>query len=102
MNISTAKEILEFKFIPTIQDEEILIKINATIEKFHKKQDGFIDAEVLKNTSEKLWYLILHYKSIANIKNSAENLKVSAEIDALKRIVVPDTIKISLTEMFHL
>jgi hypothetical protein len=89
-------EFVKFKVQETTTDEQIKAKADI-LNEFQKKQDGFIDAELVKDINENAWFLIYHYENLEKVKVIGEKMRSSKVFDEFMPLVIPG----SLTVTFH-
>jgi len=94
MKNSIITELVKFKALETTTDEQLISKAN-TFNDFQRKQDGFIDAELVKDVKENLWYLIYHYESMDKVKVVGEKLRESKMFDELMPLLDRDSVSIT-------
>jgi len=85
-------ELVKFKVLETTTDEELMPKADINIKGFHKKQDGFIDAELVKDVEENAWCFIFHYESLEKIKAVGKKMRNSKEFGEFIPLIVPGSI----------
>ena len=56
---------------------------------FQKKQDGFIDAELVKGIKETEWYFVYHYENLEKVKAIGEKMRNSKVFDEFTPLTVP-------------
>ncbi len=88
-------EFVKFKVLETTTNEQLLSKADIKIAGFHKKQDGFIDVELVKDVEENAWYFIFHYESLDKIKAIGEKMRKSKEFGEFIPLIVPESIKVT-------
>lgn len=89
-------EFVKFKVLETTTDEQLISEANSHINGFQKKQDGFIDTELVKNIEENEWYFIFHYENIEKIKAVGEKMRKNKSFDQLNALIVPGSIRVTL------
>jgi hypothetical protein len=94
MKTTTVTELVTFKLLETITEEQLLSKADL-FNDFQKRQDGFIDAELVKDVKENAWCLICHYESMDKVKVIGENLRNSREFAEFTAELVPGSLKVS-------
>jgi hypothetical protein len=73
-------EFVKFKVLETTTDEQLTAKADI-LNDFQKKQDGFIDAELVKDVNENAWCFIYHYESLEKVKAIGEKMRNSKVFD---------------------
>ncbi len=97
MKDSIITEFVKFKVLETTTDEQLISTAEMNINGFHKKQDGFIDAELVKDVEDNFWCFIFHYESFEKIKVVGEKLRKSKEFGEFIPLIVPE----SISATFH-
>ena len=87
-------EFVKFKVLETTTDEQLILKADI-LNDFQKKQDGFIDAELVKDTEENAWYFIYHYENMEKVKAIGEKMRNCKEFDEFKTLFVPGSIGVT-------
>lgn len=87
-------ELVKFKVLETTTDEQVLSKADI-LNDFQKKQDGFIDAELVKDMNENTWYFIYHFESMEKVKAIGEKLRSNKVFDAFMPVTVPGSVSVS-------
>ena len=65
---------------------------------FLQKQDGFIDAELVKAVDGNVWYFIYHIESMEKLKAVGEKLRSSKMFDHITPLIVPGSLSVSFFE----
>jgi len=92
MKQSMITELVKFKALETISDEQLISTAGLNVNGFHKKQDGFIDAELVKHVEDKEWCLIFHYESLEKLMKAGDKMLKSREFGELIPLLVPQSI----------
>lgn len=87
-------EFVKFKVLETTTDEQLISKADI-LNDFQKKQDGFIDAELVKNVEENAWCIIYHYESLEKVKAIGEKMRNSKVFDEFNPLIVPGSISVT-------
>jgi len=95
MKTTIITEFVKFKALETTSDEQLISKADLNVKGFHKKQDGFIDAELVKDVKENAWCFIFHYESLEQIMAVGEKLRKSKEFGEFIPLIVPQSISAS-------
>jgi hypothetical protein len=95
MKTTIITELVKFKVLDTTTDEELMSKADI-FNDFQKKQDGFIDAELVKDVKENSWYFIYHYESLEKVRIIGEKLRESKMFDELMPLLDPESVSITL------
>lgn len=90
-------EFVKFKTLDTTTEEELLLKADI-LNNFQKAQDGYINAELIKDTGENTWYFIYHYESIEKVKAIGEKLRSSKVFETFTPLTVPGSVTVSFNQ----
>ncbi len=88
-------EFVKFNVLETTTDEQLLLKADF-LNDFQKKQDGYIDGEIVKDANENAWCLIYHYESFEKVKAIGEKMRNNKVFDEFFPLTVPGTLSITL------
>ena len=91
-------EFVEFKVLETTTDEQLISKADNMINDFWKKQDGFIDAELVKEIEGNSWYFIYHNENLEKLKACGGKMRNTKEFAEFISLVVPESISVTF---FH-
>ena len=92
MKETTITEFVKFKALETTTDEQLISKADLNVNGFHKMQDGFIDAELVKDVKENVWCFIFHYESLEQVMAVGDKLRKSKEFGEFIPLIVPQSI----------
>ncbi len=92
-------EFVNFKVSETTTVEQVMLKADL-LNEFQKQQDGFIDAELVKDMQENAWCLIYHFGNIEKVKAIGEKIRSSREFGEFVALVAPGSIRITLNQHF--
>ena len=87
-------EFVKFQVLETTTDEKLIAQTDI-LNDFQKKQDGFIDAELVKDVDKNEWCLVYHYENMEKVKAIGEKLRNSKEFGAFVPNIVPGTLNIT-------
>ena len=88
-------EFVRLQKLETATDEQLLSTANTLINNFWKLQDGFLDAELVKNIKNNEWCFIYHFESFEKVKTVGEKMRASNEFIQFDALVVPESINVS-------
>ena len=94
MKNSIITEFVSFKVLETTTDEQLMAKADF-LNDFQKKQDGFIDAELVKDVKENEWRFVYHYESMEKVKVIGEKMRSSKIFDGFTPITVPGSLSVT-------
>lgn len=92
-------ELVEFKVLRTTTDEQLLDRADI-LNRFLQKQDGFIDAELVKAVEGNKWYFIYHIENYEKLKATAENIHTLKLIDAITELIESDSMCVSVYQQY--
>ncbi len=95
MKNSMVTELIKFKVLDTTTDDELISKADIMIHDFQKKQDGFIDAELVKGVEEDTWYFIYHYENLEKLKAVAEKIRKNKGFKEFTPVIIPDSVDVT-------
>lgn len=88
-------EFVNFKVLETTTDEQLIAKADRFIGDFMKKQDGYVDAELVKATEGDVRCFILRYEGFDKVKAIVEQLGNCKEFAEFKHLLVPGSITVT-------
>ena len=94
MKTTIITELVKFKVLDTTSDEELMSKADI-FNDFQKKQDGFIDTELVKDVEENSWCFIFHYENLEKIKAVGEKMRNNKAFDEVNTLIVPGSISVT-------
>lgn len=95
-------EIVKMKPVEGITKDEFIGIVDGLEKKFHSKQKGFIDTELLYHDEENEWYMIQHWNSKDELKEAskkifidkdAEDFVKSLDKQSVKMLIMPQVNK---------
>jgi len=87
-------ELVKFKVLETTTDEQLISKADI-LNDFQKKQDGFIDAELVKDIKEGEWYFVYHYESMEKVKAIGERMRSSRVFEEFTPLTAPGSLGVT-------
>lgn len=87
-------EFVKFSVLETTADEQLISIADIFVNGFQKKQDGFIDVELVKDIAKNAWCFIFHYECMEKVKIIGEEMRKSKEYDEFKVFIVPGSISV--------
>lgn len=88
-------EIVTFRTAETTPDSQIVSAAENLIINFWKKQDGFIDAELVKELNTKVWSFIYHFEDIQKLKTGGGLMRLSDEFKDFTTVILPESIQVT-------
>jgi hypothetical protein len=89
-------EFVNFKVLESTSVDQ-LISTADILNDFQKKQDGYIDGELVKGLEGNAWCLIYHYENLEKVKVIGERMRSGKVFDEFIPLLVPG----SLSVMFY-
>jgi hypothetical protein len=87
-------EFVKFKVLETTSDEQLISKADF-LDDFQKKQDGYIDSELVKQVEENAWCLIYHYENLEKVKAIGEKMRSGKVFDEFIPLIVPGSLSVT-------
>ena len=87
-------ELVKFKVLKTTTKEQLILKAEL-LNNFQKKQDGYIDCELVKDVKDDGWYFIYHYENLEKVMAIGEKLRESKAFDELMLLLDPESLDVS-------
>jgi ABC-type uncharacterized transport system substrate-binding protein len=94
MTNSIVTELVKFKVLETTSEEQLMSKAELFNE-FQKKQDGFIDSEMIKDVKEDGWYFIYHYENMEKVTVIGQKLRESNAFKEFMPLLDPESLSIT-------
>jgi hypothetical protein len=94
MKTTIITEFVKIEVLQTTTNEQLLEKADI-VNDFLQKQDGFIDAELVKAVEGNVWYFIYHIESMEKLKVVGEKLRSSKMFDHITPLIVPGSLSVS-------
>lgn len=88
-------EIVKFMVSEDITKEELVEIVDDLETKFHFKQKGYIDTELLFDEKENQWIMIQHWDTIEHLKNASSQMFQEASTESFRKALITQTVKIS-------
>jgi hypothetical protein len=87
-------EFVKLEVLQTTAESQLLEKAEI-INNFLQKQDGFIDAELVKAVEGNIWYFIYHIENFEKLKAVGEKMRNNKLFDELTPLIVPGSLNVS-------
>jgi hypothetical protein len=91
-------ELIAFEKRNEISSNELIDVAEKVVTNFHKKQDGYVDMELIKESSGRLWKMIVHYQTMEDIEKVKINIPQSKVIKEFTQLVIPESMDVSFFE----
>ncbi|HQG57223.1 MAG TPA: hypothetical protein PK496_09495 [Bacteroidales bacterium] len=94
MKTKVITEFVKMEVLQTTTEEQLLAKTEI-INQFLRKQDGFIDAELVKAIEGNVWFLIYHIENFEKLKAVGEKLRAMKLFDEIIPLIEPGSMSVS-------
>lgn len=94
MKTKVITEFVKMEVLQTTTEEQLLAKTEI-INQFLRKQDGFIDAELVKAIEGNVWFLIYHIENFEKLKALGEKLRAMKLFDEIIPLIEPGSMTVS-------
>lgn len=94
METKIITELVQFNAKENVADEQIVTAVQ-NLNEFQKNLDGFIDAELVKNTKENTWHIIFHYQNFDKVQAIGAALRINKVFSDFTSLVLPKSLEIS-------
>ena len=84
----------QFKVLDTTTDEQIVTAIN-NLNEFQRTQDGFLDAELVKDVKVNSWCIIYHYENFEKVQAIGAKLRSNKVFSDFTSLIIPESLSIS-------
>ena len=91
-------EFVTFTVLDTTTDEQLLAAADILINNFWKKQDGFIDAELVKGIEKNAWCFIYRNDSLVKLNAAGAKMRNSREFGQFISLIVPQSIGVTFNQ----
>lgn len=87
-------EFVKMEALQTTTDEQLSSKAEI-INNFLQKQDGFINAELVKSVEGNTWHFIYHIENLEKLKAVGEKLRSNKLFDEITPLIVPGSLNVT-------
>jgi len=94
MKTKVITEFVKMEVLQTTTEEQLLAKTEI-INQFLRKQDSFIDAELVKAIEGNVWFLIYHIENFEKLKALGEKLRAMKLFDEIIPLIEPGSMSVS-------
>ena len=94
-------ELIVFELKKGIAKNQVVNQANKMVNDFHKKQDGYVDMELICDPSEDQWKMIIHYETMEDIEKVKLNIPNSKAIKDFTALVLPESLKVSFYDQLQ-
>ncbi|MBY2476735.1 antibiotic biosynthesis monooxygenase [Clostridioides difficile] len=89
-------EIVEFSVEENLSKGEFIEIVNDLEMKFHSRQPGFIDTELLYDEKSQKWIMIQHWDSMEDLKNSSSKMFKDSLTEKFRKALKSQTVKMNI------
>jgi hypothetical protein len=89
-------ELVKLNLLEAITDKQLLTKSDLLINDFMKRQEGFIDAELVKEADKNTWTFIYHFVNIEKLKEIGEAMRKSKEFAEFITLIAPGSLSVTI------
>lgn len=94
MKANIITEFVRVEALQTTTDDQLLAKAEI-INQFIQKQDGFIDAELVKAMDGNVWFFIYRIENFEKLKTVGEKLRAMKLFDEITPLIEPGSMSVS-------
>jgi hypothetical protein len=94
MKNAIVTEFVKLRVLETTTDEQLISKADI-LNDFQNKQDGFIDAELVKDINEDTWCFIYHYENMEKVRAIGDKMRNSRVFDEFNPLIVPGSFSVT-------
>jgi len=94
MKTTMITEFVRIETLPATTEAQ-LEAVADVINAFLEKQDGFIDASLVKALEGNTWYFIYHIENLEKLKAVGEKLRSSKLFDEISPLIVPGSLNVT-------
>jgi len=91
MSITT--EIVTLKTVEGVTKDDFVKIVDGLEKRFHSKQPGFIDSELLYNNKTDEWIIIQHWDSLSNLQSASKKMFDNPTTETFVKSLHPNSIK---------
>lgn len=93
MKMATITEVVTFRVPEAVTDEQVISRAEALLD-FQHKIDGFIDAQLLKDTGESAWCFIYHFENMEKVEAMRRKLTGSKPLEDLISLTAAGSLQV--------
>ena len=94
-------EIVSFKTISGISDNELIKIINNLNTNFLSKTECYIDTELIKGKEEQTWTIIIHWRTMTEATEAIKEFSNSPLTEEYRKILDPKSVSFHFTEQIR-
>ena len=91
-------EIVSFKTISGISDNELIKIINNLNTNFFSKTECYIDTELIKGKEEQTWTIIIHWRTMTEAIEAIKEFSNSPLTEEYRKILDPKSVSFHFTD----
>lgn len=101
MNEKIVTEIVEFKIVEGLEENDFLKIVDFLEENFHSKQKGFIDTELMKGREEGSYIMIQHWETMKDCKEVVQKMMKEPLTEKFRNSINPKSVKMVFSEQIQ-
>jgi hypothetical protein len=94
MKTTTITEFVTFSLQENTTSEELVSRVN-NLNAFQENLDGYLDAELVKDTGNNVWCIIYHYESMEKVQAIGPQIRTSKAFGEMMSLMVPGSLKVT-------
>lgn len=94
-------EIVNFKTINGISNNELIKIINDLDTNFLSKTKGYIDTELIKGKEEQTWIIIIHWRTMVEANEGIKEFANSPLTEEYRNVLDPKSVSFHFTEQIQ-
>ncbi len=91
-------EIVSFKTISGISDNELIKIINNLNTNFLSKTECYIDTELIKGKEKQTWTIIIHWRTMTEATEAIKEFSNSPLTEEYRNVLNPKSVSFHITE----
>ena len=91
-------EIVSFKTISGISDNELIKIINNLDANFLSKTKAYIDTELIKGKEEQTWIIIIHWRTMTEATEAIKEFSNSPLTEEYRKVLDPKSVSFHFTD----
>ncbi|HLN52392.1 MAG TPA: hypothetical protein VK212_01705 [Lentimicrobium sp.] len=101
MKTSIITEFVKFRVLNAITEEQLIIKADA-LNDFQAQQEGFIDAELVRDIQDdKSWSLVYHFEDLDKVKAIGAKLRSSQVFTDFTSLAEPGSLSVGMNQQYR-
>ncbi|HNY03894.1 MAG TPA: hypothetical protein PKG48_14965 [Bacteroidales bacterium] len=96
METTIITELVTFLKPDSTTEEQLVAGVNS-LNEFQRRQDGFVDSELVKSPADNRWHLIFHFENMEKVRAIGDKMRAENVLAAFTPLLIPG----SLAVTFH-